>query len=189
MESYDYPEYYEHPVLHDAAVMNLILKASACGAVTKRDCIQQLCCKINAVDGITCRESREPLQMTFIAEKVRLAKRYLTVAGLVADLAEGTFRLTVRGREMLDRYPTGLDQSILAVCPEFINYIHSLGKPAGSGDMKDRYAAGYRAFGEGLDYTENPHRADSMAFGSWSDGWREAFDETLEHKQSFPSGG
>ena len=108
-------------------------------------------------------------------------------AGLIEAPAPGRFRITARGREVLDDNPDGVDDTVLMQLPEFrpVNG-HSAIAPAGprapaaaQRAPDTEYHSGFEAFLAGVGLADNPHPTDVRAYLDWENGWSQARDERL----------
>jgi restriction system protein len=95
-----------------------VLSLSAQGEIRVGDAVEQLAKKLELTDG----ERAELLpsgRQTLFANRVHWAKTYLAQAGLIEITRRGQFRLTQRGREVLDTQPPSIDNSFLDRFPKF----------------------------------------------------------------------
>jgi restriction system protein len=95
-----------------------VLSLSAKGEIRVGDAVEQLAKKLELTDD----ERAELLpsgRQTLFANRVHWAKTYLAQAGLIESTRRGHFRITQRGREVLDTQPARIDNSFLAQFPEF----------------------------------------------------------------------
>ena len=179
-QDYDYPEYYEHPQLHQAALMRLILRAAAVRAQSRRDLVETIFHEMKRVDELTGHRA-PAVSRVELSRKVRHAGKKLSIAGLLQEMEDGCCRLTGSGRRMLSDHPQGIDDSVLMASETFRDFIHRESH-AMSGNMHvSSRDSGHAAFENGKDVTDNPYPYDSAAHFSWSEGWFEAADESSEH--------
>jgi restriction system protein len=100
------------------SLMLPVLSAAAEGEVRIGDLIDRLADQLK----LTPEQRAELLQsgrQTVFANRVHWAKTYLAQAALVEITRRGYFRITPRGREVLDTRPSQIDNSFLAQFPEF----------------------------------------------------------------------
>jgi restriction system protein len=76
-------------------------------------------------------------RQTMIANRVGWARTYLAKAGLVRSIKRGTFEVTERGRQVLARRPSRIDNAFLKQFPEFVDFTQ--GNNAG-GEASDEQA-------------------------------------------------
>ena len=179
-QEYDYPEFYEHPQLHQAALMRLILRAAAVRAYSRMDLIETIRAEIARVDRLTGHHA-SPVGKMELAGRVYRAGQKLEIAGLLQEMEDGSCRLTGSGRQILSENPEGLDESILMSCAGFQEAVHKESNALPGKRHLNSRDSGHAAFGQGQAVTDNPYPYDSAAHFSWSEGWYEASDESQEH--------
>ncbi|TNF20393.1 MAG: hypothetical protein EP318_11045 [Rhodobacteraceae bacterium] len=161
----------DHPLLSTASLTALILHAAGKAPVTLATCSAGL-------DDLFRRANMQP-GLPEDERRVKLARQinHLKIARILEPDAEGRLALTARGREVLDRHPDGLDQTILVTFPEFAAYLHaSAHHPAGMDPRVQSYDEGYSAQQDGLPFTANPYSENSVDHQSWENGWMQAQD-------------
>ena len=95
-----------------------VLRASSSGEVRISDVVALLANQLK----LTSEQQAKLLpsgNQTLFANRVHWAKTYLTKAGLIESTRRGYFRLTDRGRLVLNSNPTNLDNDFLAQFEEF----------------------------------------------------------------------
>jgi restriction system protein len=171
----------DSPLLHEPDLMLAVLRVAAVKTGTLDDCIDHL---------QRLRQSaqiNEPLPEAKVRAMLETAAAKLHRARLIEASAPGQFRITTRGREVLDDNPDGVDDSVLMQLPEFrpINghsAIASAGPraPAAAQRAHDtEYQSGFEAFLAGGSLADNPHPPDVRAYLDWENGWSQARDERL----------
>jgi hypothetical protein len=174
------------PLLNMASVMLTALKAAGAGEAGPADCLARLARNLAQVheDAAALRPRLESMVEEAFAE--------LLAAGLLAEGTGGRFRLTPRGRTVLEQHPLGVDESVLAEFREFRDFVRRASRPAEPSETpaldaadNQAYLEGYGAYGAGRRAAENPHPADTAEHVAWDAGWFEALDEALER----PPGG
>ncbi|MBR5705695.1 MAG: winged helix-turn-helix domain-containing protein, partial [Deltaproteobacteria bacterium] len=75
-------------------------------------------------------EEREQLlpsgrRQTIISNRVIWAKVHLAKAGLLERSQQGSYRITERGREILNENPAQIDNQYLKRFPEFVEYLQA----------------------------------------------------------------
>lgn len=70
-------------------------------------------------------------RQTFIKNRIGWAQTYLKKAGLLETPKRGTYRLTPRGREILQEKPTAIDAEFLMRYPEFAEFRSQNGRTNG----------------------------------------------------------
>jgi len=180
----------EIPLLNMASVMLAVLKAAAQHAVTAADCVARLLRNLARV-----HEDAES-QRGELEQRVAIALGELTAAGLVAAAGEGRFRLTARGRTVLDQHPLGVDETVLAEFREFREFVKRLAPRPGECETpgpktpaNQAYLDGYGACMAGRRMTDNPHPVDTAEHMAWDAGWFEAMDEAIERHEGAASAG
>jgi restriction system protein len=171
----------EIPLINMANVMLSALKAAAEGPTEPGACIERLVRNLARV-----HEDAEA-QRSAVTERVELAFVELLAAGLIEETGRARFRITARGRTVLEAHPMGVDETVLAEFHEFRDFVKRASLPADDGEsvpaaQLDRpYLDGYGAYGAGRRVTDNPHPADTAEHMAWDAGWFEAFDEGLDN--------
>ncbi|MBL8908580.1 MAG: restriction endonuclease, partial [Rhizobiales bacterium] len=109
------------PVPDYQSLMLPVLKKAAGGEVRIGDVVEALAEEL----GLTDDEKAELLpsgQQTTFANRVHWAKTYLKQAGLVEATRRAHFRITDRGREVLEESPARVDVNFLSQFPEFLQF-------------------------------------------------------------------
>jgi len=172
----------EIPLINTANVMLATLKAAAARDATPGDCIERLMRQL-----VQVHENAEAARGE-IEDRVATALQELAAAGLIEALDGGRFRITPRGRRVLEEHPMGVDETILAEFREFRDSVKKLDLPlpeigeavAAAPLAPKAYLDGYGAYLARRPVTENPHPADMNEHGAWDAGWFEALDEAIE---------
>lgn len=172
----------EIPLINTANVMLATLKAAAARDATPGDCIERLMRQL-----VQVHENAEAARGE-IEDRVATALQELAAAGLIEALDGGSFRITPRGRRVLEEHPMGVDETILAEFREFRDSVKKLdlplpeiGEAAAAAPLAPKaYLDGYGAYLARRPVTENPHPADMNEHGAWDAGWFEALDEAIE---------
>lgn len=166
----------DYPLLHDADLMTSLLRVTGSGAASVEEALTRL-----RRDLETAREA-PPVSDGEILHRLDEARRHLVMAGLLSPVDRQHFRLTARGRRVLEQYPEGVDGTVLMVFPEYREYLRHRSRPAPVEDPGiQAYDEGYAAHGAGLTHSDNPYRTDTAAHLAWENGWYEARDEEIEH--------
>jgi hypothetical protein len=169
------------PLLHEPDLMLAVLRVAAVKAGTLDDCLDHL---------RALRQSAqidEPMPEAQVRAMLETAAAKLHRARLIEAPAPGRFRITVRGRQVLDDNPDGVDDSVLMQLPEFraVNGRSAIapgvpGAPAAYQRAPDTdYQRGFEAFLAGVGLADNPNPPDVRAFLDWENGWSQARDERL----------
>jgi len=165
-----------------ANVMLTILRRAAQQPTSSADCLERLSRVLTLA-----HEDAEP-QRLVLEERIRRAIAELFAAALLDEVSKDQFRLTARGRIVLEEHPMGVDETVLAQFKEFWahakqddtigaqNEAVSIGTPCAQA-----YLDGHGAYMSGRPVTENPHPADMAEHIAWDSGWFEALDETIEN--------
>ncbi|RDD62816.1 winged helix-turn-helix domain-containing protein [Ferruginivarius sediminum] len=168
-------EFEEYPLLHYADLMHTLLKTAESGPASLNDAAARL-----RRDLSLAREN-PPISGEEMRERLARARRYLAEARLVEDQADGRYRVTDRGRQVLREHPGGIDDSVLAAFPEFRNFIaRTSGGPAQEARMTV-YDSGHMAYRRGAGVADNPYPFDSAEHLAWENGWFEARDEDADN--------
>jgi restriction system protein len=167
----------DSPLLHEPDLMLAVLRVAAVKAGTLDDCIDHL---------RTLRQFAqidEPMPDAEVRAMLETAAAKLHRAKLIEVLAPGRFRITARGRRILDDNPDGIDDSILMQLPEFRpsgSHAAAGARAAAAERAPDTgYQSGFEAFLAGISLTDNPHPPDVRAYLDWENGWSQARDEQL----------
>jgi restriction system protein len=169
------------PLLHEPDLMLAVLRVAAVKAGTLDDCLDHL---------RALRQSAqidEPMPEAQVRTLLEAVQVKLRRAGLIEAPAPGRFRITARGRQVLDDNPDGVDDSVLMQLPEFraVNGRSAIaprvpGAPAAYQRAPDTdYQRGFEAFLAGIGLADNPNPPDVRAFLDWENGWSQARDEQL----------
>ncbi len=175
----DYPEFYEHPALHDAAINLTILRAAARGGRSLVDCVGYFHKHLT--------QGHEPARVGRIELLARLqqAKSSLAECRLIERLDDGLLEITERGRKVLREHPLGIDNSVLMTFPEFRAYFQRTSQARAPEDARPgEFEEGYAAYQEGKLPADNPYETDSAGHLAWENGWFEARDEDAEHHRT-----
>jgi restriction system protein len=100
------------------SLMLPVLSAAAEGEVRIGDVVDRLADQLKLAPEERAERLPSGAQTVF-ANRVHWAKSYLAQAGLVEITRRGYFRITPRGRQILDTRPPRIDNSLLAQFPEF----------------------------------------------------------------------
>jgi restriction system protein len=169
----------EAPLLHEPDLMLAVLRVAAVKTGTLDDCIAHL----RALR--QCAQLEEPMPEAEVRAMLETAEAKLRRAGLIEAPAPGRFRITARGRQVLDDNPDGVDDTVLMQLPEFrpVNG-HSLSAAAAAAAAAAAprasnadYHGGFEAFLAGASLADNPHPPDVRAYLDWENGWSQARDE------------
>jgi hypothetical protein len=173
-------EFDDSPLLHEPDLMLAVLRVAAVKTGTLDDCIEHL---------QRLRQSAqiaEPLPEATVRAMLETAAAKLHRARLIEAPAPGRFRITARGREVLDDNPDGVDDTVLMQLPEFrpVNGHPALAGVARAPAVAQRspdsdYQRGFEAFLAGVSLADNPHPPDVRAALDWENGWSQARDERL----------
>ncbi len=168
----------EIPLINMANVMLATLKAAVATDATPGDCIERLMRQL-----VQVHENAEAARGE-IEDRVATALQELVAAGLVEALDGGRFRITPRGRRVLEEHPMGVDETILAEFRDSVKKLDlplpEIGESAAAALAPKAYLDGYGAYLARRPVTENPHPADMNEHGAWDAGWFEALDEAIE---------
>lgn len=159
----------DYPLLSTANLIALILHRAAAGPITLDSCETAL--------AVMFRQANETPELPAEALRERLAGhlRDLQTARLMEPEPGGGLRLTMRGRDALNRHPEGLDQTDLAKYPEFATLLRNRARMGSRMDPReDSYEEGFRARLNGAPFTANPYAFDNIDHLSWENGWTEA---------------
>lgn len=188
----------EEPILlHEPDLMLAILRAARERPATIDEAKAQL------LGNLRTAEEPVPEDMVVLEERLDEARELLAGAAAIVVLEDGRYRLTKRGEELLDRHPSGVDQTVLGDFPEFQRFLaqrsegavheggpHQTGpyqqlgpwrpepNPQGPEDdpRLDAYLAGQQAFAEGEPTDAKPYATDSNVHLAWENGWCAARD-------------
>ncbi len=171
----------DSPLLHEPDLMLAVLRVAAVKTGTLDDCIDHL---------RTLRRSAqidEPMPEAEVRAMLEAVEAKLHRARLIEAPAPGRFRITARGREVLDDNPDGVDDTVLMQLPEFrpVNGHSAIAPavpraPAAAQRAPDTgYQSGFEAFLAGVSLADNPHPPDVRAYLDWENGWSQARDEQL----------
>jgi hypothetical protein len=171
------------PLLQEPDLMLAVLRVAAVKAGTLDDCIDHL---------RTLRQYAqiyEPMPEAEVRARLEAAEAKLRRAGLIEVPAHGRFRITARGRQVLDANPDGVDDTVLIQLPEFrpVNghSVTAAAVPAAPVPAQraanTEYHRGFEAFLAGVSLADNPHPPDVRAYLDWENGWSQARDEQLRH--------
>jgi hypothetical protein len=172
------------PLLQEPDLMLAVLRVAAVKAGTLDDCIDHL----RALR--RCAQIYEPMPEAEVRARLEAAQAKLRRAGLIeAAPAPGRFRITARGRQVLDANPDGVDDTVLAQLPELrpVNGHSATAAAAPAAPAAAQRAAsteyhrGFEAFLAGVGLADNPHPPDVRAYLDWENGWSQARDE--QHRQ------
>jgi restriction system protein len=168
-------DFYEHRLLSYPDLMLTVLKVAARGEAGLRECGDAL--------RQTFEQAKEqpPDDFDEVLQHLDHAKRNLMRARLLAPVDEERFRITERGRQILDEYPMGVDDTVLMQFPEFRSFVRRSREPVTPASVGPHgYERGYLAFRAGKEPADNPHAFDTAAHLDWENGWFEARDDELE---------
>lgn len=163
---------HEVPLLNEPSLMLTILRAAARAPVNREACVESLIVSFARVREVL------PGPREGLAKRIDQPFFKLVRAGLLASVGVGLFALTERGGEALQRYPAGLDETVLTQYPEYRAYLRASEFHAAVDGR-----ATFEAYGRGfLDWhddrvaTDNPFDSDSADHLAWENGWSEARD-------------
>jgi hypothetical protein len=171
------------PLLQEPDLMLAVLRVAAVRAGTLDDCIDHLRTLRQ------CAQIYEPMPEAEVRARLEAAEAKLRRAGLIEAPAPGRFRITARGRQVLDANPDGVDDTVLVHLPELrpVNGHSAIAAAAPAAPVAAQRAAnteyhrGFEAFLAGASLADNPHPPDVRAYLDWENGWSQARDE--QHKQ------
>lgn len=161
--------------------MLAVLRVAAVKTGTLDDCIAHLRTLRQ------CAQIEEPMPEAEVRAMLEAAEAKLYRTGLIEAPAPGRFRITARGRQVLEDNPDGVDDTILMRLPEFrpVNG-HAGTAPAvpaapapAPGASNTEYRRGFEAFLAGVSLADNPHPPDVRAYLDWENGWSQARDHKL----------
>jgi hypothetical protein len=161
-------------LLHEPDFMLAVLRAAKAGPARLEDAEAGLRAHL-AVAG-------EPLLLepAELERRFDEAARLLAGAGAITHLDDGGYSLTPRGRTLLERYPDGVDQSVLHVFPEFRAFVAEAGHIGPEDDPRlPAFHAGMQAFTDRRALSDNPFATDTPDHLAWECGWSEARDTEL----------
>jgi hypothetical protein len=168
----------EYPLLNRPALMLLVLKAASEHAVTLRGCRDRLGEELARI------HERPDVPDDVIAAELDEVGKHLEAARLLARDGDAAFRLTARGRQVLEDHPLGVDETVLAAFPEYRTFIAAFARRKTVDDPRpSRYDEGHAAQQEGLSLSENPYPPDSVDHLAWENGWSEARDTDVERRR------
>jgi hypothetical protein len=171
----------EAPLLHEPDLMLAVLRVAAAKAGTLDDCVEHLRTLRR------CARITEPMPEVEVRARLEAAAAKLRRAGLIEAPAPGRFRITARGRQVLEDNPDGVDDTVLMQLPEFrpVNG-HAMTVPAARAAPvatprapNAEYQSGFEAFLAGAGLADNPHPPDVRAYLDWENGWSQARDRHL----------
>ena len=171
----------DSPLLHEPNLMMAVLRVAAMKTGTLDDCIDHL----RALR--RCARILEPMPEAEVRAMLETAQAKLRRAGLIEAPTPGRFRITDRGRRVLDDNPDGVDDSVLMQLPELrpVNGQTATAQAARAGSgaapraSNADYRSGFEAFLAGVSLSENPHPPDVRAYLDWENGWSQARDDKL----------
>lgn len=166
-------EFDDRPLLSYAELSVILLKTAGRPGATLDRAVAALRDLLDAA-----RQADQPTAAE-LGRRLDRVGRDLAAAGLIEAMGAGGFRITPRGEQMFAAHPLGVDQSVLAVFPEFRAGFPGTG-PRSRDAEPPSYAAGYDAFHRGRRPEDNPHAPDSADHLAWENGWFEARDEEEE---------
>lgn len=159
----------DHPLMSTASLTALILHAADAGPITLDSCAGRL-------DALFARAGKTP-GLSDEDRRARLARQleHLQIARILEPAAQDALQLTERGRQALQDYPDGLDQTVLVKYDEFADYLQRTAHhPAGMDPRIGAYDAGYSARLDGLAFDTNPYSENTVDHQSWENGWMQA---------------
>jgi restriction system protein len=169
------------PLLHEPDLMLAVLRVAAVKAGTLDDCIAYLRTLRR------CARIAEPMPEAEVRVMLEAAAAKLRRAALIEAPAPGRFRITARGRQVLEDNPDGVDDSVLMQLPEVrpVNGhavtppgTRAAEAPAPRASTAD-YRSGFEAFLAGASLADNPHPPDVRAYLDWENGWSQARDDQV----------
>ncbi|MBX9635496.1 MAG: hypothetical protein K2X44_11000 [Magnetospirillum sp.] len=154
----------DRPLLHFPDLVLALLRAdSIAGAADLLTQDRTQASETDAVDGGE------------LAAHLDRARHHLIAAHLVEMLDQHRFRITPRGRAMLQQHPDGIDDSVLMNFPEFRDWLkHRSPHPPPEDARAREFQRGWAACQEGSALGDNPYSTDTAQHGAWEDGWLEA---------------
>lgn len=162
----------DYPLLSTPTLTALILQLGTAGELTADGCTEAFLALL--------RTAHEPLAVPREAVRERFEGhiRQFEIARLLEPVADGTWRLTQRGRAAASAHPQGLDPTDLVLYPEYAAHIRASARSHAEADPRAAsYDAGYNARRQGQPFTANPHMLNTADFLSWENGWMEALDD------------
>jgi len=169
----------EYPLLNEPNIMLVTLRAAERAPTTPDECARELRANLDRA------HETAPADGSLIIHRIKIAFRYLCIAGLLDPDEEGRCTLTERGKEILWDNPNGIDSSVLMVFPEFQSYVRRPNPLRPGDDMPGmpeptlEFDEGNDAFQAGKGLTDNPYEFDTFAHLEWENGWCEARDDDM----------
>jgi restriction system protein len=122
------------PIPDYQSLMLPVLSASLDGENRIGDVVQRLADKL----ALTQEERAELLpsgNQTLFANRVHWAKAYLSKAGLIESTRRGYFKITARGRQVIESKPTRIDNGFLSQFEGFEKWRRSAAQDVGTEDQ------------------------------------------------------
>lgn len=159
----------DYPLLHFADLVLALLRAGQESGGTVAGAAALL-----ARDRVQAHE-RTPVDPAELAAHLDRARRHLVAAQLLDMLDQHSFRITPRGRAMLQRHPDGIDDSVLMDFPEFRDWMKRVSTHPPPEDARvAEFQRGWAANQEGAGLGDNPYSTETAQHAAWKDGWLEA---------------
>lgn len=162
----------EAVLLHEPDLMLALLRAASEAPAAPEAAFARLLANVRAAGEPPPDEPAE------LRARLCEAAALLLGAGALIPAGDGLVGITPRGRQLLNDYPDGVDQSVLHAFPEFRAFVAARSYRAKPEDARlPAFEAGMHAFSRGLGNDANPHATDSADHLAWECGWAEARDE------------
>ena len=167
-------EFADYPLLNTPHLTLLILKTAKEREATIGDVVRRL----RAV--LRLAKEHPPFADAALSTRLRTIAVYLAEAGLIKLRPDNRILITGAGRRALSDCPAEFDTSDLVGDTEIRRRIRlrvrrqSLTDPRGG-----QYEAGYNAYRDKREITDNPFHHDTADHLAWEDGWCEARDDAL----------
>ena len=112
-----------------------------------------------------------------VRRRLKRAALQLVAAGALEPVTANRFRLTARGRQLLDEKAWGIDETVLMRFPEYREFVEARGGTGPADDPRqEAFVQGMQAFEAGLALTDNPWPFDTVDHLAWENGWFAARD-------------
>ncbi len=102
----------------------------------------------------------------------------LVRAGVLEPLTSVRYRLTARGRQLMEETGGAVDETALMAFPEYRAFVaEHQHRRTGDDREEDVFLLGMNAFRRGLSPLDNPFPSDTADHLAWENGWFAAHDE------------
>ena len=164
----------EFPLLNTPHLNLVLLKTASKEKCSLDDCAARLKALLAAA------HERAPVSDEELLSRLRVLQAHLVEARLLQPSEDGRFGITVRGREALEKHPSGFDAADLMAYPEFAAFVDSRRRPDRPMDPHaTQYDEGFDAYRAGQRPADNPYPAETVDHLAWENGWCEGLDEDL----------